>query len=217
MQRVSKNIKLLRNEYLLFRNADYIAVNKPVGVETFSGKEAGAALRKLLESMELIDGSVCPVPINSMKANVSGIQLMSVHGSAGKLARSMVKSGHFWRCKYWGIVSGRAIGRPTSGIVNIPLVNGVPSTDGEPSITHWKRLKYTDQRDCLSLMEFEPRTDVADQIGIHCELSLKTPLLPGNSLHLYGIAACLPGGEDVEIVAPPRGEFKETMQSLGWT
>ena len=209
----SKAVKLMRDQYLLFRNNDFIALNKPAGIETVAGKEPGGALRLIIESMAL--QSECPIPVNSLKADVSGVQLMSLNAPAGKLARSTIKNGKFWRCSYWGIVTGRIPGRVSSSIINIPLRYGVPATDGEPCITHWKVLKFTEGECGLSLVEFEPRTNVENQINIHCNVSLKTPLAIGHSLHLQSVSACLPGGDDVRIVAPPIGDFKNQLESLG--
>jgi 23S rRNA-/tRNA-specific pseudouridylate synthase len=215
MKRVgSKAVKLIRNELLLFKNSDYVAINKMSGYETISGKQPNAELQEILRDMELLQETI-PIPINSMKTNMSGVQVLSMNHSAGKLARTMVKAGQFWRCKYWGFIDGR-IQSGRESIINIPIQYGVPCVDGEPSITHWKLIKSDDINGNISLLEFEPRTSVENQIQLHCELVFRRPLVKDPGLHLYSVSACLPGGDNIEIVAPPVGEFKNKMQSLGW-
>jgi 23S rRNA-/tRNA-specific pseudouridylate synthase len=208
----SRSIKKLREQLLLFRNEDYIGINKPLGFETKAGKEVPKPFRDLLEQMELVKSS-CPVPINSMGSSVSGVQLMSLHASAGKQARAMMKEGQFWRCRYWGIVDGIIKGRNDRGTINVPVKDGVIHPDGEPSITHWKLLKYsTEER--ISLIEFEPRTEVPNQIFLHSEANLKTPIIAESGIHLVEVSACLP--EALDIKAPVQNEFKLKMQTLGW-
>ena len=215
MKRVGKSIGVLRGQYLIYRDSDFIAINKPLGLSTTAGKEASRYIRDLLKSMELFSKSnECPVPVNSMKESISGVQLLSINSSAGRLARSMIKNGQFWTCKYLGIVSGRPPIRNASGVINIPLKNGEPDPLGNTAITHWRRLKSTDE---VSLIEFEPRTDVEDQISLHCGFCLKTPLLSSVGLHLHSVNACLPGAGHVVICAPVRNELKDKMHTLGWT
>lgn len=214
MRRVGKSIGLLRQQFLIYRDSDYVAVNKPLGYPSSAGKESCKELRNLLRSMELSSGVDYPVPVNSMSESVSGVQLLSLHSGAGRLARSMIKSGQFWKSKYYGIVCGKIGIRQSSGVINIPLIDGVPDPAGEVSITHWKILKRAGE---LSLIEFEPRTETKNQIPIHCELILRAPLLPSTGLHLFSVTAALPGGANVEISAPVLGEFKQQMQALGWT
>ena len=210
----SRTVKILRDEFLLFRSSDYIAINKKRGFDTASGKQPQRELQELLMAMELA-GDSPPIPVNALKSHMSGVQILSTNPSAGKLARSMVKAGQFWRCKYWGFVDGQ-VKRRDNSIINIPIMNGVPSTNGETSITYWKLLKSDDFNKKISLVEFEPRTDIDNQIQIHCELALRTRLMEELGLHLYSISASFPGGENVEIIAPPIGEFKDRMRSLGW-
>ena len=206
-------IKEARAQYLLFRSKDYVGINKPIGLSLSGGKQPCSSVSKLFDSMGLTGTQ--PIPVTSMEANVSGVALFSLHQSAGKLARTMIREGKFWRCKYWGLVSGRVAGGHTSGIVNVPLENSVPSPDGVPSITHWRVLRYCDN-ERLTLVEFEPRTSVPNQIQVHCEISLRAPLVNKYGLHLHKVSGCLPGGEDLEIVAPPIGEFRESLGKLGF-
>ena len=216
MKRVGrKSIGLLRDEFLLYRDSDYMAINKPLGISTIAGRDVGREFRELLKSMELLSGSESPIPVNSMSESVSGVQLLSLHASAGRIARSMIKSGQFWKCKYWGILSRNIRShKQSSGVINIPLKDGVPDPSGEPSITHWKLVKNNNE---LSLVEFEPRTDIINQIPIHCDISLRAPLLTSVGLHLLSVTASLTGGTNVEIRASVKGELKQQMQILGWT
>ncbi len=203
-------VKLLRDQLVLFRNEDYLAINKPLGIETISGKEPPRSLREILDHLLMIKTS-CPIPMNSMGSDASGVQLLSLHASAGRLARTMMKEGPFWRAKYWGILKGSIPGGKTSGIVNVPMKDGKIDSIGEPSITHWKVLKRGDS-ECL--VEFEPRTLVPGQITTHCEVVLRSPLVQELGLHLYQLRACLPNNIDIE--APVRDDFKMKMQSVGW-
>lgn len=212
MSKSSRTVRALREELLLFRNEDFLAINKPLGIPTVAGREPPRAFRSLLEQMELVKSS-CPIPINSMSSNTSGIQLMSLHATAGKHARAMINEGQFWRYKYWGILSGRLRSKTGEGVINVPLKDGKIDSDGEHSITHWKRLKYSSQ-DQLSLIEFEPRTDFQGQIEVHASEVLKCPLVSEVGLHLIELTAFLP--DKLNIQAPIRNELKMKMQSLGW-
>lgn len=207
-----KQVKSLRDRLLLFRSGDYIAVNKPLGIETVAGKEPPRALRSLLEEMKLIKES-CPIPIHSLRSDVSGVQLLSLNATAGLQARCMIREGQFWRCKFWAIVSGRIKGRNCEGVINVPMKNGKIVSEGDPSITHWKLLKYSSE-ERLSLLELEPRTIFPDQIHIHCESVLQCPIVTDHGLHVYKMKACLP--DDIEVQAPVLNEFRNKMQSLGW-
>jgi 23S rRNA-/tRNA-specific pseudouridylate synthase len=209
----SRTIRALRDQLLLIRNEDFIAINKPLGIASCAGKEPLKSLKCILEQMELVKSS-CPIPINSLPGNVSGIQLMSLHSTAGKHARAMIKEGQFWRSKYWAIVSGKIKSRNCQGIVNVPLRDGKIDSDGDPSITHWKLLKHS-SIDGLSLIEFEPRTDVLGQIEIHSAEVLGCHVLPELGLHLAELTAFLP--DKLNIHAPVVNEFKLKMQSLGWS
>lgn len=198
---------------VLFRNADYLAINKPIGIECTSGKEISNDFRSLLNS---IGGSL--VPVNSLGADLSGVVLLSRNVSAGRLARGLIKSGHSFQCKYWGILNGRPNGKHCQGIINIPLLGNLPNSNGTTAITHWKLLKYSNYLDGkeASLIEFEPRTDVANQIRLHCESSFRLQFVDNNMLHLQQIKTHLPNGEETTIEAPPIGVFEEFMSQLGW-
>ena len=213
MSIAGRAIKEARSKFLLFRNKDYVAINKPTGLKLIGGKQPCAKVGKIFESMGMNDHQ--PVPVTSMDVDVSGVALFSLHASAGRLARTMIREGRFWRCKYWGLVRGRVTGGQTSGVINIPLDGSVPSTEGTPSITHWKSIRFSDS-ERLSLVEFEPRTDVPDQIQLHCKISLRTPLVEDLGLHLHRVSGCLPGGEDMELVAPPIGDLRVSLEKLGF-
>ena len=213
MSSVGRAIKEARARHLLFRNKDYVAINKPMGVSLTGGKEPSGAIREIFSSMGMTD--IHPIPVSTMDARVSGVALFSLHSTAGRLARTMIREGKFWRCKYWGLVGGRVAGGHSSGIVNMPLRDAVPWPDGTASITHWKLLRYAES-DRVSLIEFEPRTDVPNQIRIHCDVSLRTPLVDEAGLHLHKVIGCLPGGDDIEVVAPAIGEFHDSLEKLGF-
>ena len=215
---VSKSVKVLRERVVLFRNSDYLAINKPIGFKCSAGKAPEKKLRGLLESMELVGYGSVPVPITSLPSDVSGVLMMSRNPAAGQLARGLIKSGQFWRCTFWGIVQGRIAQNQLSGVINIPLLNGEPNSMGPPAITHWRLLKYADHKTGqeMSLVEFEPRTSVDDQIKLHCALTLKAPLLSVGGLHLHCMHASLPGSPNLRLVAPPTGEFLENFKYLGW-
>lgn len=213
----SKAQKLERNLFYLFRNEEYLAINKPVGIECIAGKEPGKQLIALMASMELIKaGNSIPVPINSLANDVSGVVLMSRNASAGKLARGILKTGQeFWPCKYWGLLSGKVPFRHTNGVINYPLLNGQPNSEGVVAITNWKLLKYANHIPLkeTSLIEFEPRTNIPNQISIQAGHTLK--MIP-HMLHLHQMEASLPNGEHVSIVAPPRDDFLKFINDLGW-
>jgi len=206
-------IKEARSRYMLFRNNDFVAINKPMGLKLNSGKQTCASVAKIFDSMGMTGHQ--PVPVISMDAHMSGVALFSLHQSAGRLARTMIRGGKFWRCKYWGLVRGRVAGGQTRGVINIPLDGSTPSADGIASITHWKLVRYSES-DRVSLIEFEPRTEVPNQILIHCNISLRTPLVEGSGLHLHRVSGCLPGGEDIELVAPPIDDMAVSLEKLGF-
>jgi len=217
VRNVGKLIKATRSEFLIFRNKDYIAINKPPGLDLQAGKQPGGELRRLLTEMGLVQSDVVPVPVSNMDSGTSGVAIFSMHASAGRLARSMVKSGKFARCHYWGLLHGRLTAN--DGIISMPLSDGVPSADGPPSITHWRVLKVHGERargDALSLIEFEPRTAIDNQIRIHCKMCLKVPLVDDFGLHLYQVNGSLPGIEQASIVAPLKGLFKGKLEELGF-
>ena len=214
MSAAGRAIKDARSQFLLLRNKDYVAINKPIGLKLISGKQPCANVGKIFDSMGLGSGYQ-PVPVSSMDAQVSGVAFFSLHPSAGRLARTMIREGKFWRRKYWGLVNGRVAGGHSSGVINIPLDGSVPSANGVPSITHWRLLRYS-ETERLSLIEFEPRTDVLDQIQLHCKISLRTPLVETTGLHLHKISGCLPGGDDVDITAPPVAELRLSLEKLGF-
>ena len=141
--------------------------------------------------------------------------MFSLHQSAGRLARNLIREGKFWRCKYWGLTAGKASGGRTSGIINVPLLDGVASSEGAVAITHWKLHKFSEVEN-VALVEFEPRTDVPGQIEAHSRLSLRTPLMESVGLHLSEIKGCLPGGDDVTISAPAAGALKRRLAELGF-
>jgi 23S rRNA-/tRNA-specific pseudouridylate synthase len=217
---VGKLIKAARSEYLLFRNKEYVAINKPIGLLLKAGKEPVSEVRKLFENVGIFgEGGSTPIPVTDMDSSMSGVAVFSLNASAGRLARNMLKGGKFWRCHYWGLVEGRIAGGHSEGVISIPLKDGLPDSDGLPSITHWKLLKFHGQRgssDGISLIRFEPRTCATDQIRIHCEQSLKCRLMEGIGLHLYQVSGCFPGGDHTSIVAPPKGLFSDKLAHLGF-
>ena len=232
MSRISKSIKILRDQFLLFRSSDFIAINKPSGFSASAGQTPSDGIQSLLKQMELVKKSM-PIPVNSLGAETSGVVLLSLNSANGKLSRQMIKNGAFWKCSYLGIVRGRLPLRMKEGIINIPLKRDggglVPTTGGETTITHWRLKKYSDN---FSLIEFEPRTDVPGQIRAHTAMSLRCPIandhvydtsVPEGSksiglpLHLHKVEASLPGGEYVTIRATPIGVMAEEMTRLGWS
>jgi 23S rRNA-/tRNA-specific pseudouridylate synthase len=209
------NFKAIKSKPLglIYTDPDFLVVNKVLGIDAISGKELSQNDIRGLGIDGYVGRSKQLVSVNSLGVYETGILMISRSPASGISARQLWRAGQLWKPFYWILVEGRLKGRGKSGVINVPLMHGVPHSSGITSISHWRVLKETDDR---TLIEVNPRTTVVDQIELHCRLCLNATPVQSLGAHLARIEGNLPSGSALDLFANPHGELAKELASLGW-
>ncbi|KAF4670496.1 nad kinase [Perkinsus chesapeaki] len=171
---------------VLYRDADYIAINKPWGLSVTDGPKVKDSLQRHLRAFATSSSSEIPTLIHRLDTQTAGVQLLARHRASATMARDRIGARSFWSRIYWALVWGRVeLGpRQFSGTINIPLVHRghhvVPASfhSAELSaITKWEILKYSSFAGGVTLLKLEPYTGRRDQLQAHCAFGLRTPIV----------------------------------------
>ena len=207
---------------VLFEDADYLAVDKPVGVVSVAGPGKGG-LPELLR--DVFPGKLFPV--HRLDRGASGVIVLAKNAAAhrhlnGEFDRRDVRK------TYLALIDG--VVAANRGRINAPLREygsgrmGVDTKRGKPSSTDWK---VAERLDGATLVRVKPATGRRHQIRVHL-YHIGHPILgdlrygdrarqerfPRLMLHALEVEFALPSGERVAIEAPVPPAFEEVLAGL---
>lgn len=171
--------------HVLYKDTDFIAINKPAGWSVLPGRHVGGMhLQRLLPSIQF-GLEEPPRLVHRLSTELSGVLLLARHRAAASFAKDMIRQRAFWQRAFWGVACGRA---PQSGTVSMPLAQeqrnnrkvAKPRREddgGLPALTEYRTLRYSPLAGGLSLLELNLYSGRHHQGRAHCAFGLRAPLL----------------------------------------
>jgi len=170
---------------VLYKDTDFLAINKPSGWSVQPGKHVGGMhLQRLLPTLQF-GMDEAPRFVHRLSTELSGVILLARHKAAATYAKDMIRQRAFWERSFWGVACGRT---PKAGTVALPLAQerrhdrevSKPRREddgGAPALTEYRTVLYSPMAGGLSLLEMNPYTGRYHQTRAHCAFGLRAPLL----------------------------------------
>ena len=213
---------------VLYRDADVLIVDKPVGVAVHQAPGAGRTLDPALDALRF-GLAAPPVPAHRLDRDTTGCLVLGRHPAALRRLNRLFAEGAVEKV-YWAVVEGEmaaAEGRAALAlreVVRGGLRSVVPDRRGKPAATRWRVLGRGDGRSWLELM---PETGRMHQLRVHCA-TLGHPVVadplygrpghPGERLHLHARAVRFVLGPEriVAAVAPIPRQMRPALDACGF-
>jgi 23S rRNA pseudouridine955/2504/2580 synthase len=232
---ISREMAKTVQGWVLHRDDDVIAIDKPAGLAVQGGSKTVDHLDAMLDALRF-GSKHRPRLVHRLDKDTSGVLLLARHPASATALAAAFKSKTA-RKLYWAIVIG--VPSPEKGTIDLALgkVGGkrgervVASAEGgKRAITDYALIDRAGKR--AALVALSPLTGRTHQLRVHMA-ELGTPILGdgkyGGSeaflemegyekrLHLHARSIRLPhpkGGE-LHIEAPPSAHIRQTMALLG--
>ncbi len=157
------------SDRILFVDAEAIVIDKPAGLPVDTPRRGGDSVEARLDELKL-GFQRPPVPMHRLDQDTSGCLLLARNPKAVKRFAQAFESRAVEKT-YLAVVQRELA--DSEGTIDIPLrkmstaeagwrIVGHP--DGQPALTHWRRLAA---RDGCTLVEFKPATGRTHQLRIH--------------------------------------------------
>ncbi|CAK0857576.1 unnamed protein product [Prorocentrum cordatum] len=170
---------------LLYKDTDFLAIDKPAGWSVTPGKHVGDLhLQRHLHHLQFgLDEP--PRLVHRLSTEMGGVLLLARHRAAAAFAKDSIRQRAFWQRAFWAVVCGRV---PSSGSVNMPLAKEQRGTrmvakpcreddGGLAALTQYSSLRYSPLGGGLSLLELNPYSGRHHQVRAHCAYGLRVPVL----------------------------------------
>eukprot|EP00913_Durusdinium_trenchii_P002121 g1959.t1 len=190
---------------VIYKDTDFIAIDKPIGWTVNPGKKVGNLhLQRLLPTLQF-GMEELPVPPSSGHVRDEGINDDSLGGLGDMIAQRA-----FWQRDFWALVCGRT---PKTGQVSMPLAQErlgqrnvakpVREDDGGlPAMTEYNALRFSPLCGGLTLLSMNPYSGRYHQTRAHCAFGLRAPML-GDPIY-YELS---------NVVGGPASDFKVRYHS----
>ncbi|CAJ1327373.1 unnamed protein product [Effrenium voratum] len=187
---------------LIYKDTDFLAIDKPIGWSVNPGKHVGGAhLQKLLPSLKF-GMEEAPKFVHRLSTEISGVLLLGRHKAAVAYAKDMIAQRAFWQRELWALVCGRT---PKSGQVSMPLslerhakkhvAKPMREDDGGlPALTEYSNIRYSPLAGGLTLLSMNPYSGRYHQTRAHCAFGLRAPIV-GDPVY-YDLSNHLSESED---------------------
>ncbi len=226
--------------WVIYRDDDVIAINKPSGLAVQGGTGTTQHLDAMLDDLAF-EGER-PRLVHRLDKDTSGVLLLARSAAmAAKLAEAF--RDHTTQKTYWALVAGHP--RPISGIINAPIakraspdgfekmtpISGNDPKDGkaDKAQTYYDTIEVCGTR--ATWLRLRPVTGRTHQLRVHCAV-LETPIvgdakyggpdaqIPGlpRKLHLHAAGITLPHprtGRPLTARAPLTGHMAKSWAFLG--
>jgi 23S rRNA pseudouridine955/2504/2580 synthase len=222
-------------EWVIFKNKDVLAINKPAGLPTQGGSKQIEHVDGLLPALQF-DAASPPRLVHRLDKDTSGVLLLARHRKAAQALMRTFAAKQVEKT-YWALVEGRL--SEQEGEIKLPLlkkrISGqervvVDKQEGKVAITHFRRREVLGNR--LSWVELWPLTGRTHQLRVHMEAighpiigdgkyggqqSFPEGLNLDSQLHLHAAALvmddCL--GKPLHIEAPLPPHMQRSWDVLG--
>ncbi len=225
-------------EWVLYEDADMIAINKPPGLAVQGGTKIGRHIDGMLDAFS--DDERRPKLVHRLDKDTSGVLLLARHPAAAARLGDLFR-GRDMQKVYWAITVG--VPQPRAGQIRSWMRKGaapgedkermlpaVQSDDGaRHAVTDYVTVSTAGQR--AAWVALRPQTGRMHQLRFHlAEIGTSilgdakyatrreapTGVAPGLHLHARALAIPRPGRKPVIIVAPPPPRLRETFATLGF-
>ncbi len=223
---------------VIYRDADMLAINKPMGLAVQGGTKTLKHVDGMLEALQF-DAPEPPRLVHRLDRDTSGVLLLARSRAAASRLTALFR-GREMRKIYWAVVVGRP--EPEEGDIRLALAKRlgrpgegeermvVDEKEGEAARTLYRTLDHAGNK--VSLLELEPLTGRTHQLRVHCQ-AIDTPILgdgkyggkaafvatekTSQQLHLLARELRIPkrGGGSIAIRAPIPPHMRETMDFFG--
>jgi len=223
---------------VIYRDADMLAIDKPMGLAVQGGTKTLKHVDGMLEALQF-DAPEPPRLVHRLDRDTSGVLLLARSRAAASRLTALFR-GREMRKIYWAVVVGRP--EPEEGDIRMALAKRlgrpgegeermvVDEKEGEAARTLYRMLDHASNK--VSLLELEPLTGRTHQLRVHCQ-AIDTPILgdgkyggkaafvatekTSHQLHLLARELRIPkrGGGSITIRAPIPPHMRETMDFFG--
>jgi RluA family pseudouridine synthase len=216
-------------ELILFRNEDFLVVNKPAGVLSQKDKSGDEDLAALLKKSLEKAGEKIPflAPVHRLDRNTSGLLILALHSAAARELTEIIQAGKLEKV-YLALVKGNP---GANGRFDFPLKKDEKTNqsfvdeDGAEAITEFTQRQFFGNS---SLMEVRILTGRSHQIRAHFAAAghallgdrkyAKKPwseIFPRPALHAHRLV--IEGKETIKVEAPLPADMQEMVKKLGAT
>eukprot|EP00117_Sycon_ciliatum_P023431 scpid74244/ scgid19923/ RNA pseudouridylate synthase domain-containing protein 4 len=176
---------------VLFKDENFIAINKPYGLASTHGPKVKLNLANHLHKFRF-ENRLVPNIIHRLDEGTTGVLVMSRHPEAARMAMNWFKKKQIKKV-YHCLVLGRP--EKSEGVVDVPLKVGMTDPDhnekykyimeanvgseyGKEAITMYKCLEtFEGPNGTFSFLEVQPVTGRRHQLRVHCCDVLKCPIV----------------------------------------
>jgi len=213
----------LPNPEILFRDTQFVVLNKPAGLPVHAGPRGGPSVEDWFPQLSRRRNG--PWLAHRLDADTAGCLVVALTKTALLAAQSVFAGGRAKKI-YWAVVQGGPAAE--AGTVHAPLlkISGpagwrmVVDPEGQDAVSDWRVLG---RGPAASLLEVRPRTGRTHQVRVHCA-TLGCPVLgdavyggasdPSRKLQLLARQITLPLEPILTAIAPVPPHMAETVAAL---
>jgi RluA family pseudouridine synthase len=217
---------------VLYRDRDFVVLDKPAGVPVHAGPSGGPALEAAFEALRF-GARAAPALAHRLDRDTSGCLVLARRRSALRRLQALFAEGRIEKT-YWAVLQGSL--KAESGLVEL-AIRKLNRKDGwkmmidpagQNAVTAWRVLG---RGHGLTWIECRPKTGRTHQVRVHCA-ALGCPILGdpvyGSKatsardeipLHLHARALSipfLPDGPPIMVTAPVPAAMRQALSACGW-
>lgn len=175
---------------ILFEDGEALVIDKPAGLPIERPRAGGPSLADHFDELKL-GFQRAPMPVHRIDTDTSGCLLLARNPKALKRFSRAFEERQVEKV-YRGILAGAVEGEEGEIALALAKISSkeagwrmIAAKKGKPSLTRWHKL---DERNGLTLIEFQPETGRTHQIRVHAVAGLGAPLL-GDPVYGHGTGA----------------------------
>lgn len=219
---------------VIYRDPDFMVLNKPSGLAVQGGSKTTDHVDRLLPALQGPRDKTPPRLVHRLDKDTSGLLLVARNAQAARFFTRAFREKSVQKI-YWAVVLG--VPNPLEGVISAPLGKArgpkkeimMVAKEGKPARTEYRVLDQAGEE--VSWVTLRPVTGRTHQLRVHMA-HIGHPILgdgkyggqdkrfrePSGKLHLHaaGLSFPLPGGGRTEITAPLSDHMKRTFEFFGF-